>query len=396
MPSLSCASEGSASLMVSPALSVRPRSFYKPELDALRFFAFSWVCALHYLRYPAGVLIGHGFPKAIAIAIASLLRAGVFGVDLFFALSSYLITELLLREKDSFGSVDVKAFYLRRILRIWPLYFLFIGIGMIPFFNPGHALTWHYVTCLLLLAGNWGVILYWWPTPSIAGSLWTVSIEEQFYLLWPPLVARLSKRGIAAAAVLLLAFALVLRFVLTTIYPTSAFPTNLVVWCNTFAHIDPIAGGILVAVLLHEKHIKLGAIARLCLIVSGITLLAAVSHWLLDESYRLKMVPNLIGFPLIALGACSLLIAVMDWSGAIPNPLVYLGKISYGLYVFHEMGMFLVDKLLRNSHGGVHLGIQITASFATTVGLSILSYRFFETPFLRLKNRLAHIHSRPV
>ena len=169
--------------LAAPAVSVRARSFYKPELDALRFFAFSWVCALHYLRYPAGVLIDHGFPTAIAVAIASLLRAGVFGVDLFFALSSYLITELLLREKNSFGSVDVGSFYLRRILRIWPLYFLFIAIGMIPFFNPGHALTWHYVACLLLLSGNWGVIRYWWPIPSIVGPLWTVSIEEQFYLL---------------------------------------------------------------------------------------------------------------------------------------------------------------------------------------------------------------------
>jgi peptidoglycan/LPS O-acetylase OafA/YrhL len=136
--------------------------------------------------------------------------------------------------------------------------------------------------------------------------------------------------------------------------------------------------------------------ARCCLIVSGIALLASLSHWSLDESYQLRMLPNLIGFPLIALGACSLLIAVMDWPVAIPKPLVYLGKISYGLYVFHEMGMFLADKLLRDSHGGVHLAIRITASFATTVGLSILSYRVFETPFLRLKNRLAHIHSRPV
>jgi peptidoglycan/LPS O-acetylase OafA/YrhL len=382
--------------MAASALPVRPRSFYKPELDALRFFAFSWVCALHYLRYPAGVLIEHGFPKVIAVAIASLLRAGVFGVDLFFALSSYLITELLLREKDSFGSVDVRSFYLRRILRIWPLYFLFIALSMIPFFNPDHALTWHYVACLLLLAGNWGVILYGWPTPSIAGPLWTVSIEEQFYLLWPPVVARLSKGGIAAASLLLLSVGFVLRFVLVTIYPVSAFPANHVIWCNTFAHIDPIAAGTLLAVLLHEKRVRLGAIARFGLIVSGIALLASLSHWSLDESYRLTMLPNLIGFPLIALGACSLLIAVMDWPVAIPKPLVYLGKISYGLYVFHEMGLFLADKFLRDSHGGAHLAIRIAASFAITGGVSILSYRFFETPFLRLKNRLAHIHSRPV
>ena len=378
--------------MTTPGSSVRPRSFYKPELDALRFFAFSWVCAMHYLRYSAGALAAHGFPKAIAVVIASLLRAGVFGVDLFFALSSYLITELLLREKDSFGSVDVRSFYLRRILRIWPLYFLFIGLCMIPFFNPGHALTWRYVACLLLLAGNWGVILYWWPVPSVVGPLWTVSIEEQFYLLWPPLVARLSKRGIAIAAATLLAAGFALRFVLVWLYPISAFPTNHIIWCNTVAHIDPIAAGILVAVLLHDKRVSVGAIARISLIVFGVALLACLSNWSLDESYQLRMLPNLIGFPLIALGASSLLVGVMDWSIAVPKFLVYLGKISYGLYVFHEMGMFIADKLLRSNHGGIHL----VASFAITVGMSILSYRYFESPFLRLKNRLAHIHSRPV
>lgn len=99
------------------------------------------------------------------------MRAGVFGVDLFFVLSAYLITELLLREKNEWGTLDVRAFYMRRILRIWPLYFFYIGLALIPAFNPNHVFTWRYAAAFLLLAGNSSIIAYGWPMHSIIGPL---------------------------------------------------------------------------------------------------------------------------------------------------------------------------------------------------------------------------------
>src|SRR5260221_8487443 len=104
------------------------RRFYHPELDCLRFFAFFAVFIFHTLPHEADYYSARNIP--FAALIASVSRAGSFGVDLFFLLSAYLITELLLREKESFGHVHLKSFYLRRILRIWPLYFLAIFIGI--------------------------------------------------------------------------------------------------------------------------------------------------------------------------------------------------------------------------------------------------------------------------
>src|SRR5947207_1159181 len=95
--------------------------FYRPELDGLRFFAFLAVYINHTL------LLDPARGELWKRALGSIGTAGAFGVDLFFALSAYLITELLLREQKARGRIDVPAFYLRRMLRIWPLYFVFLG-----------------------------------------------------------------------------------------------------------------------------------------------------------------------------------------------------------------------------------------------------------------------------
>src|SRR5438552_17688903 len=101
----------------------RRPGFYRPELDVLRFGAFLLVFIHHGFPLTAAEYAGWGVPGVVAALLASGARAGALGVDLFFALSAYLITELLLREQRSHGTFSIRAFYVRRILRIWPLYF---------------------------------------------------------------------------------------------------------------------------------------------------------------------------------------------------------------------------------------------------------------------------------
>src|ERR1700674_1439630 len=96
------------------------QSFYLPQLDILRFFAFFAVFSVHVA--PRAMGSGRGI-------VVGLARSGTFGVDLFFALSAYLITELLLRERRIAGHLDVRSFYIRRILRIWPLYFFYLALA---------------------------------------------------------------------------------------------------------------------------------------------------------------------------------------------------------------------------------------------------------------------------
>jgi peptidoglycan/LPS O-acetylase OafA/YrhL len=369
----------------------KKRSFYRPELDVLRFFAFLAVFLYHF-NHPAEFYVQHGIPRAIAAGAASLIEGGVFGVDLFFVLSAYLITELLLREKEACGSLDVKGFYLRRILRIWPLYFFAIGLALVPAFNPGHVFNWRYAAAFLLLAGNWSIIAYGWPIHSIGGVLWTVSIEEQFYLLWPPIVRKISRNRIAGTAIAMLILSSAMRVLMIVIHGGMNS-----VWCNTLARLDPIAMGILVAAALRGRIPNFSIGTRLGMLCCGILPLAFVAtRWKIHEPETLEWIPTLVGFPVVAVSCTLILLAALGISTRPHGVFLYLGKISYGLYVYHPLGNLLSGKIIPVHTGFVQLALRPTVALAITIVLAATSYAVLETPFLKLKKRLAHIHSRPV
>jgi peptidoglycan/LPS O-acetylase OafA/YrhL len=249
-------------------------SFYRPELDVVRFFAFLSVFVYHTLDTPLDHLVEHHVPMWFVQVQVSISRAGAYGVDLFFVLSAYLITELLIREKETRGSLNVKSFYLRRILRIWPLYYFFIPLAaLVPFLNPEHAFTLRYFVGFLFLVGNWSTIAFG-PPYSAALPLWSVSVEEQFYLLWPPVVARLSRRQIAFTAVGMIVIANATRVVVLLLHGN-----GWSVWANTLARLDPMAAGILLAIFLHggAPNIRLGR--RLLMISGGVAGIALTEHF---------------------------------------------------------------------------------------------------------------------
>lgn len=369
----------------------RKESFYRPELDVLRFFAFLAVFLYHFTR-PVELYVQHGVPRIVAAVGNGLMQGGVFGVDLFFVLSAYLITELLLREKDECGSLDVRGFYLRRILRIWPLYFFYIGLALIPIFNRSHAFTWHHAAAFVFLAGNWSIILWGWPIPSIVGPLWTVSIEEQFYLLWPPIVRNVSRARIMWAALAMLIVSNLTRITMVALHGG----TNSV-WCNTFARLDPIAAGVLVAAVLRGKIPSFRLPGRLWMIVLGIIPLALVANfWHIHEPEKLEWIPTLVGFPVVAASCTLILLGALGIPFRMPRSLLYLGKISYGLYVYHALGNFLSNELIPVHNSSLQLALRPTAALAITILLAAVSYAILEKPFLKLKQRFAHIQSRPV
>lgn len=380
-----------AAITSSEQATQRKQAFYRPELDALRFFAFLAVFLYHFNR-PVETFTQHGVPRIVAQALTGLVEGGVFGVDLFFVLSAYLITELLIREKEATGTLDVGGFYLRRILRIWPLYFAYIGLSLIPFFNPGHDLSLKQAAAFLLLAGNWSVIVWGWPLHSIIVPLWTVSIEEQFYLLWPPIVRNITRKGLVTAAVVMLLIATVTRIVMVALHGGMNS-----VWCNTLARLDPIAAGVLAAALLNGGVPPWTLRRRLALLVAGILPLALVANaWHIHEPERLAWIPTLIGFPVVAAGCTCILFAVLGVGLRTPRTLLYLGKISYGLYVFHRLGNVLSGMLMPVHSATLQLALRPILALAITIVLASLSYAFLEKPFLKLKNRFAHIVTRPV
>jgi peptidoglycan/LPS O-acetylase OafA/YrhL len=376
-----------------PATQPRPKeaAFYRPELDILRFFAFLGVLLHHSMSFISTEgLVKHHVPFAIVVGIRSLIQGGTYGVDLFFCLSAYLITVLLLTERTQKGHIDIPRFYLRRILRIWPVYFLVVFVAaLLSYCSSQSSFGPEYVVPFLLFVGNWSMLFYGWPVTSIAVPLWSVSVEEQFYLLWPPLIARLSRQRIILASILLIVVATVTRF---WAYGQHQNCDHL--WGNTFAHLDAIGAGILVATLLGRGATRLRLPSRLALIAFGLFAIV-LRGW--DMAFRshndLSLLEVSVEYPLVTLGCVATLVAFIGLPirSAV---LQYLGKISYGLYAYHYGCLIGIQQLLR-SHGVDDKGAEdFVLTLCLTIPVAAASYVLVEKPFLRLKRLVTLVPSR--
>lgn len=344
------------------------KAVYRPELDGLRFFAFLAV----FVHHSAVTVKAH-----VEGPLSGIVTAGAFGVDLFFVLSAFLITDLFLKEVRAFGNLNVPAFYARRILRIWPLYFAFLVVAAWYPDRPlrGEALVW-----FALFVGNWYLARYNYPD-SIGDPLWSVSIEEQFYVTWPLLFSVVGARRLVPLGLSLLAAATAVR-----VFLVSEGVRHPGIWCNSLARLDPIALGILLAAL-HTRLPRFGGRARVALAAAGIAGL-----WACGRLNTFFGPGALVLYPGVALSCLLILVAVLGWTPG-TSPLArgvgYLGKISYGLYVVHVLALRLVHRV-SPSWIVVFLG-----GLALTVLVGTASYELYEKRFLRLKRRFTRVVSRP-
>jgi peptidoglycan/LPS O-acetylase OafA/YrhL len=379
--------------------------FYRPELDVLRFFAFLSVFLYHGL--PGFALTRHtGWMARLALYETQVKDTGAFGVCLFFLLSAYLITELLLREKKCTGTIRVRSFYLRRILRIWPLYFAFLCLGvLLSIFFRAYRLEARWILSFLLLGGNW-YVAHGALSDNPIGPLWSISVEEQFYLCWPWIACLGGKRWIRIFSLVLLPTSF------ACIYRLSRAGAGAVRF-NSFAQFQFFALGALLALVLRGRVPNLRPALRIVFLLIG------ASFWLVANFVfhvdHAGTIPSpgsmLTGYELVAIGCLLFLVSFLGASPKwFPKPLVYLGKISYGLYVFHMLSLNILAALLWPSEsqratlqtsGGMlfltalALLILVLAMIGTVI-LSALSYRFLERPFLRLKERFTFIRTRSV
>jgi len=258
-------------------------------------------------------------------------------------------------------------------------------------FLPGQDLPAQYVLGYSLLAGNWIYVFYSLPA-SFATPLWTVSIEEQFYLSWPLAMQRASRRVIAITAVGILAVANIWRVWLVV----TGAPTDRMEY-NTFTRLDPIALGILVA-LLADRPPKWRRWQRVGLLGAGVAGWIATYGVCMSASLaKVSTGATAMGHSLTAIASAAILLSVLGSSnGFLRNKkLLYLGKISYGLYVLHEFAHYCAMRLLPAATP-LRVIAQSALGFALTLLLAAASYRWLESPFLRLKERFTHVQSRPV
>lgn len=374
-------SEQAALRRAEPAPAPELARFHKPALDILRFGAFAMVFVHHWLPGRDG-WIQAGFPGWAATLSAGLVSGFGRGVDLFFALSSYLITELLLREVERFGTLDVRAFWVRRALRIWPLYFAFLGFcALVMPAWQGEVFPLVHVIAFALFGGNWSVAALGYPASS-ASLLWSVSIEEQFYLGWPLLLRQVGTRHLVPVCVGLIVAAVATRVVLAAVHAP-----HPAVWTNAFARMDLFAGGALLAVYLRRSAPRLRLGSRVGLVVVATTVFVVLG--VTDAYAGWRGVP---GYSLAVAASVAIILAVQDLpvssSSRVARTLSYLGRISFGLYVFH---MLALKAATHWSASGFLVRSLIAA--VLTVSLAAASYRWLETPFLRLKHRFARVPS---
>lgn len=359
----------------------RQGSFYRPELDCLRFFAFLFVFISHAFAIETGYYTHLGMPQEAALWLSKAIAVGGFGVALFFVLSSYLITELLIREHSRTGRLDIKSFYIRRALRIWPLYFFFLLLVYLAIPQGSiYALNGTFLSAMLLFAGNWACVIFGGMGYSVAGPLWSVSVEEQFYLAWPLIVSRIGVKHLKTVCFVAIVIANLTRIVMEK--KGAGF---VAFWCSTISWLDAIAAGALIALFLRGGVPRLSSVRRLVLFAGGFVV------WVVAARYvKFLIYPDIASYPIIVTGSVMMLLAVLG--SRITNPiLVYLGRISYGLYVWHMMSLAIVSQLFRKySPPDALLGL------ALTILISAISYRWLEQPFLKLKKRFTHVASRPV
>ena len=328
---------------------------------------------------------------AFAVLLCHLPRGfwlGEHGVDVFFVLSGFLITGILLRNRGQPGLL--KNFYARRGLRIWPIYYLLIPVIYLINSRRGHPSDTSGLPWYLLYAQN--IWAYWGgpnrPFPHFWHT-WTLAIEEQFYLLWPALAVLLSLRGVRWAAVV----AAILPFGLR------AGGLDRV---TLFGHSDGLALGALLALYIHHGAATgadrrrdapwFGAIALLgatgYFVAWRATSAAGMTGRQLVESspgigYSELFSLGLVGFVVLTTGSSAL--AMLR-----TRPLRKLGEISYGLYLYHWVLYELLDIKIKF---GLRLGepwwsdlIKVVLSIVVAMG----SWRYLEQPILRLKDRFAY------
>lgn len=317
-----------------------------------------------------------------------------YAVSLFFLLSAFLITLLLEAEIERTRRVHIKAFYIRRITRIWPLYFLILLLCMLlGRIYPERHLSSSLILYFLFMAGNWWLLSHPLDGPLI--SMWSISVEEQFYLLVPIIVGRFKQLGLALMSVL----AVGVSFWTLLQMSRAGYRFELGMRVNSLVEIQFFAAGILLALAFRRFPWKASVLRRLLLLaVAAISFPTSV--YLFDLSVgiaRDHRYGALAGYILILTGCIALFLSFLGLQVKPAfRPLVFLGKISYGLYAYHLIVLDVFSRVWPD--GPVHSVrlMKHLLALLMTIAVASLSYKYFETPFLRLKERFTFVANRSI
>ena len=356
----------------------RPERFhlgYRPALDGLRGVAILLV------------LLDH----------LDILRDqyGCIGVDIFFVLSGFLITSLLIAEWNQSKDISLKSFYWRRALRLLPalIAMLIVCIIFICLTSPWKIVVKNLVYALrtLFYCTNWALIFHLGERSNhLFGHTWSLSIEEQFYIIWPAILffcCRIIKSKTSLLWFVLLAalFSGFDRIVLVTLDEPSSTWWRL--YCGLDTRADSLllgcCAGIIVSWNLLPPRRWIENVFKVAAVISAFGLYRLSLHYLYDPWMYC------VGWFLISVFAAVIIIQLVITPKSIlhwvleSQPLVYIGKISYGLYLWHSP----IFRILRDFHWSQWR----YAAVLTTIAVTLASYYLIERPCLRLKKRFEKV-----
>jgi peptidoglycan/LPS O-acetylase OafA/YrhL len=331
------------------------------------------------------------------------------GVDLFLVLSAYLITRLLLTEHRREGTFSLSDFFVRRILRIWPLYFFALALGFLvlpllgvlqePFGSDAYrSMVTRHLIPFLTFTGTFSTAAFGYAPSRAVNLLWTISLEEQFYVLCPFFLLallRVDRRRLPWFLVTLLGFTVLMR--LYFVISPFAHPWT---WTSLPSRLDPFVLG--TALAMYRMHTPPDPRRAWAKMLAGVVLLLVVTCF---PDITTQGFHTLWQYLAIAVAFCLIVDAAASRASGVGHRLlangfsVRMGKVSYGLYVYHSIAIGVVQRYLAGHLKGplvAQWGMVVLAAFVLTAVLALASYKLLERPFLKLKTRFTHVKSRPV
>jgi peptidoglycan/LPS O-acetylase OafA/YrhL len=368
----------------------RNHKLYFPNLNGLRFIAAFFVIINHVEQLKVFYYLGDGVVSNFAKIIGKL------GVMLFFVLSGFLITYLLLTEERLLGVIHTKKFYIRRFLKILPLYLLII---VLVFFIFQQFSFWNIPRLTNPINDNFSVILllHVFFIPNVATAVygfipyvaqaWSIGTEEQSYLIWPVILKRFKEHRLGLMIGIVVFHFIIRIFLSDRFFIQMPYREILYKFWMHF-NIDSIAIGSIFAIFLINKN----QVLKYILNINFFYLIVVITLALLFNAIKVpyfhyNFYSVLFGIIIINLAVNKKLKNILEW-----NVINYLGKISYGIYMYHFI--VLIPVLMLASKINLNNNVIIyTLVLVITIAISSFSYHYFETFFLKRKVKYSFIKS---
>ncbi|MGC1483139.1 MAG: acyltransferase, partial [Candidatus Acidiferrum sp.] len=356
------------------------RTRFFESLDGLRAISILGVIWTH-VWYVSGPTYYNALMKV------PVLREGAFGVSVFFGISGFLITTLLLREQLKYGRISLRDFYIRRTLRIWPLYYATLAVYVVLVLtlqrgSGRERVFFHYFPGYLTFTYTW--FAGWLASSAIFNFAWSLSVEEQFYLIWAGVLRVL--RGVLPVIIMCLMIGL--RAATDIGALELLVPKNSLAWRMAAGIAIPICLGAILAQSLHSERWFL----RFRLFIGHRWAAPILLFMLVVSLGPLRNIWDWVRWPLACLlvGACVMredngIALFLRW-----KPMAYMGVVSYGMYMLNTLVLDCLKPIFHRL-GPHHPLLWFPIALACTVLVAGLSYRFLETPFLRLKERFSRL-----